>query len=343
MTTEDTEYTEDTKNINTMKLLLRYLRTSTKNQGASIDTQDEQSIIYANKKGFSTPPETLLNDSDKSGTIPIFERKRGRMIPVIISTYPNCRDIAITHPDRLGRDTEDGLFFHRWCNERGITIHFLNLGGGAWVIPGGSSGYDYTNDRARITQMFMFAEWEVNNRRASVSSALRHRRMKGLVTGTVPYGKVSVPTGEMNMHADPPRPVHRLEDCPAEQAWIWQMWQWHYGPSPYTEEHFRKCVRNRSTGTQQKRAVAIHQSCTAIARELNRRGVPTKTPAGTMIKVWTKGILHEQPSSGLWQPGNVKGVLENSHTIELVRRITGNATLSRTSSPTSDDGTRVAA
>ena len=52
-----------------------------------------------------------------------------------------------------------------------------------------------------------------------------------------------------------------------------------------------------------------------IADELNRRGLSTKTPAGTPLKWKGKEII----ASGKWQAGNVASILQSRHTARILQ------------------------
>jgi DNA invertase Pin-like site-specific DNA recombinase len=273
---------------------------------------------YAAKNGFDAPDELLFDDAAKSGTIPIFERPGGRVMRYVLERQPACKDIAVTHPDRLGRDTKDGLDFLDWCEAHKITIHFLDYGGDALKLGKGDP-----TGRIMLTMIFAMSEYFVKMQRAKIQHVLDAKRTQGLLTGTVPYGKTKIPTATTRTQNGPDGPVqvpiYQIVDCPEEQHWIRQMWAWRYGPGPYTEEHFRKTQRSRLTGTAAPRQVPVCASLSEIARKLNDQGVPTKISAGTLIKVRVRGALITQPATGQWQPGNVKNVLENSHTIALIQ------------------------
>src|SRR5579859_5845729 len=130
--------------------------------------------------------------------------------------------------------------------------------------------------RLMFTVLAGMAEYERELIRDRITNHLCAKRSRGELCGTVPYGWNAVPTGEVTAKGVP---IHRLEDNPQQQKWILFM------------------HRLRKTGWGYHR----------IAKDLNARGVPTKRGKGELIRF--KG--RTRFNSGLWQAGNVAGVLKN--------------------------------
>lgn len=255
-----------------------YGRVSTTKQDASIQTQHERAVEYANKRGLIMPEVLRFTDPDTSGSKSIFLRKGGAALLSALHQYPTCHNLIVTHPDRIGRDTRDGLDFYEWCSKHHISIHLIDFGGDALR-------FDTALGELQITMLFAVSKWFLNNLRANVKYALRHRRSKGWLVGTVPYGWRRT---ELGLKTDPNTGETRMR----------------YGLEPYPEElYWIRHIHERRT--------LLGWSYKRIATELNVLGVPTKIPAGTLI---TNRLTKQlQPSTGRWQQGSIQNILTCSY------------------------------
>ncbi|HEY6167402.1 MAG TPA: recombinase family protein, partial [Verrucomicrobiae bacterium] len=148
---------------------------------------------------------------------------------------------------------------------------------------GESIDTDTPAGRMFYTILAAMAEWEREEIADRTRSGLHARFTAGRLTGTVPYGWAKVECG-YNQQKD--RPLWRLEPCPAELFWVRQMAAWRAAGMAYNQ----------------------------IAKELNKRGVPTKR-AGEIVRY--KGETRIARAG--WQGGNVARVLQNRHTQRWLR------------------------
>lgn len=260
-----------------------YSRVSTDHQDGSLETQDARSLAYAVSKGLVIPEELKFTDPDTSGSLPLLEREGGQLMMNTLKLSPDAKHLIITKLDRLGRNTIDVLQVLKRFEEMGVIVHIVDLAGDT-ITTQGAIGKFF------LTILAGAAELERDFIRGRVQDRLDHKRSKGELCGTEPYGWRKVDTGQVNSKS---KPIYRLEPSPEEQHWLRQMADW------------------RAAGWSYKK----------IADELNRLQVATKTPKGTpicvrIIKATGERIM--KPHSGLWQCGNVAGVLESRYTQDLL-------------------------
>ena len=134
--------------------------------------------------------------------------------------------------------------------------------------------------RAFMQIAAVFAELELARIRERIQSALDQKRANGLLTGTVPFGWDAVETGDVTGKGVK---VRKLVDNTFEQGWILRM------------------IARRKSGW----------SYSAIATELNRKGVPTKRAGETLTLRSPNEPTSLRETQGRWQAGNVAKVLAN--------------------------------
>ena len=106
-----------------------YVRVSTlqqANEGESLDTQLKQIQSYSDLKGFGIPPENFITERGVSGSLE-FERRPegGRLFNQLVSG-----DVLIfSKLDRAFRNTRNALNTLHELKERGVSVHFIDLGG----------------------------------------------------------------------------------------------------------------------------------------------------------------------------------------------------------------------
>jgi len=106
-----------------------YVRVSTlqqANEGESLDTQLKQIQSYSDLKGFGIPPENFVTERGVSGSLE-FERRPegGRLFNQLVSG-----DVLIfSKLDRAFRNTRNALNTLHELKQRGVSVHFIDLGG----------------------------------------------------------------------------------------------------------------------------------------------------------------------------------------------------------------------
>jgi putative DNA-invertase from lambdoid prophage Rac len=265
-----------------------YGRVSTDKQDTSLDTQDERVGPYAAQKRLTIRDDLRFTDEDTSGSIPFRQRNGGKLLLNTIELYAKSptpvRHLIVTKIDRLGRDSLDGELLMRRLRELSVTVHIIDLGGDS-LSTAGFFG------ELIIKIIFAIAEWDRKNITQNIRTRMAHKREKGELCGTLPYGKVAIGTGQINPKTG--KEIMRIEPCPDEIYWIMKMVTWR----------------------------VLRWSYKRIADELNRLGVPTKVPKGTPICIGKDPATRQkiiQPHSGLWRSGNVAGVIENRYTQEML-------------------------
>jgi putative DNA-invertase from lambdoid prophage Rac len=105
-----------------------YIRVSTLQQadGDSLETQLKQITSYASLKGYDIPPENFITERGISGSVEFEKRPEG------LKLYEKLEpgDVLIfSKLDRAFRNTRNALNTLHDLKLRGISIHFIDLGG----------------------------------------------------------------------------------------------------------------------------------------------------------------------------------------------------------------------
>lgn len=106
-----------------------YVRVSTlqqANEGESLDTQLKQIQSYSVLKGFDIPLENFITERGVSGSLEFEKRPEGgKLFNQLVSG-----DVLIfSKLDRAFRNTRNALNTLHELKERGISVHFIDLGG----------------------------------------------------------------------------------------------------------------------------------------------------------------------------------------------------------------------
>ena len=106
-----------------------YVRVSTlqqANEGESLDTQLRQIQSYSVLKGFEIPPENFIAEKGVSGSLEFERRPEGsKLFNQLIAG-----DVLIfSKLDRAFRNTRNALNTLHELKQRGISVHFIDLGG----------------------------------------------------------------------------------------------------------------------------------------------------------------------------------------------------------------------
>ncbi|MDN4017160.1 recombinase family protein [Zwartia panacis] len=106
-----------------------YVRVSTlqqANEGESLETQLRQIKSYSELKGYSLSQENLITERGVSGSLEFEKRPEGAKLFDSLQTG----DILIfSKLDRAFRNTRNALNTLHELKERGVSVHFIDLGG----------------------------------------------------------------------------------------------------------------------------------------------------------------------------------------------------------------------
>lgn len=106
-----------------------YVRVSTlqqANEGESLDTQLRQIQSYSVLKGFEIPPDNFITEKGVSGSLEFEKRPEGSKLFNQLETG----DVLIfSKLDRAFRNTRNALNTLHELKQRGISVHFIDLGG----------------------------------------------------------------------------------------------------------------------------------------------------------------------------------------------------------------------
>ncbi len=106
-----------------------YVRVSTlqqANEGDSLETQLKQIGSYASLKDYDIPPENFITERGVSGNLEFEKRPEGGKLFEVLSSG----DVLIfSKLDRAFRNTRNALNTLHELKLRGISVHFIDLGG----------------------------------------------------------------------------------------------------------------------------------------------------------------------------------------------------------------------
>ncbi len=248
-----------------------YGRVSTDCQPGSLETQVAAARRFATANNLTIPDELVFLDEDQSGSLPLMERPKGKLMMNTLRLYgKRVRHLVVPKLDRLGRSLMDLQLRVQELEQMGVTVHFVNL-----PLPSGEDGMSKALRTLFLQLLSAFAEFERNMIVERINDRMAQKRRQGELCGTVPYGFNAVATGAVRTNkAGVTRQVKRLEPNPEEQQWLRWM-------------------------DEQRRAGLSYDK---IAKALNARGVPAKSggrwQCGNVAKVlgssYTKTLLGNQ-------------------------------------------------
>ena len=106
-----------------------YVRVSTlqqANEGESLDTQLRQIQSYSVLKGFEIPPENFITEKGVSGSLEFERRPEGSKL---FNQLQSGDVLIFSKLDRAFRNTRNALNTLHELKQRGISVHFIDLGG----------------------------------------------------------------------------------------------------------------------------------------------------------------------------------------------------------------------
>ena len=145
-----------------------YSRVSTREQRLSLTSQEHAIISYCNYKGLEL--RNIFSDVGVSGGIPLEQRPRGNAL--LATLHPGSH--FVTHKlDRAWRNAADCLNVCKDLQQRGVTIHIVDMG----IDLSGAFGQCF------LTMAAAFAELERN--------LISQRTKEGLAATNNPVGQAS--------------------------------------------------------------------------------------------------------------------------------------------------------
>ncbi len=106
-----------------------YVRVSTlqqANEGESLDTQLKQIQSYSILKGFDIPLENFITERGVSGSLEFEKRPEGGKL---FNQLAEGDILIFSKLDRAFRNTRNALNTLHALKERGVSVHFIDLGG----------------------------------------------------------------------------------------------------------------------------------------------------------------------------------------------------------------------
>ena len=254
-----------------------YGRVSTSKQGLSREAQTETvqraAAFYGGPDAVSAVSSEMFFDDDTSGSIPFAERPAGgQLLDRVRQALANGESPTII-VTKVDRLGRDTVDVSQ-------TVTLFETLGARVVFLDINVDTRTAMGRAFMQIAAVFAELERARIRERIQTTLDHKRSQNLVTGTVPYGWDDRDTGAHNRTG---KPIRELVPNEAEQKIILEM--------------------------AQKKATGV--SLTQIAKDLNRRGVPTKRRGERLNIGHVKGQCRVKAALGLWTPGIVLKCLTN--------------------------------
>lgn len=156
-----------------MKRAFCYIRVSTDQQELSPEVQRAQLAAYCAAKGYEVVP--MDDEIGVSGSVPFGERPVGG---AMLSRLGEVDAFVFSKLDRAFRDVVDCLLTVERLRERGIAVHFLDL------------GVDTTTPAGELclTMMAGFARFERRRIAERIKESLAAAKRQGKKIGPAPFG-----------------------------------------------------------------------------------------------------------------------------------------------------------
>lgn len=149
-----------------MKKAIGYIRVSTDDQKASLEVQHERIINYCKFQDISLTE--IITDEDVSGFIEFAKRPGGSKATALLNAGTISTIIAIK-PDRLFRNTIDGLTTVALWNEQDIDLHIIDMGGASFTTKTAVG-------KLIFTQLISIAQFERDNTGERIKAVLNHKK-----------------------------------------------------------------------------------------------------------------------------------------------------------------------
>ncbi len=154
-----------------------YVRVSTlqqANEGDSLETQLRQIKSYSELKGYSIPSENLITEKGVSGSLEFEKRPEGAKL---FASLQRGDVLVFSKLDRAFRNTRNALNTLHELKQRGVSVHFIDLGG------------DVTNDgigSVIFTILSAFASFERERIATRIREVKQVQKAEGKFLGGLP-------------------------------------------------------------------------------------------------------------------------------------------------------------
>lgn len=164
-----------------MEKAVCYVRVSTQEQaleGVSLEAQEEKLRAYCSLQGLEIVD--FVREEGISASKPLHTRPGGSRVVEAVSRKKASHVVALKL-DRLFRDAIDALTMTRTWDQKGISLHLVDMGGQA-INTSTAMG------RFFLSTMASFAELERNLIAERTTLALAHKKNHGEAYGPTPMG-----------------------------------------------------------------------------------------------------------------------------------------------------------
>ncbi len=187
-----------------------YIRVSTDeqaNEGVSMDAQEESLRAYCAMRGLVIVES--VRDAGVSGGKVLASREGGRRVLDLVKSG-EVSNVVAYKLDRLFRDAGDCLAVTGAWDNKGVSLHLVDLGGQA-IDTSTAMG------RFFLTVMAGAAEMERNVIRERTRAALAHMKSKGQRIGSIPFGsKLAADGVHLEINSDEQEIIEHIVALKAE-------------------------------------------------------------------------------------------------------------------------------
>lgn len=232
-----------------------YLRKSTDEQADSIETQRDSAERWCASQGFVVVDS--FEDSGISRTEFSAQRRRGWFAMQAAAAAKLFEVVVVRDVARIGGSIGRALVFVEDMLQSGVRVYCY--------VDGREVTAKNAIECVTLALQFFGAQGEVEAIRSRTREALFVKARKGYVAGGAVYGYRNKPSEQMvsTKHGQRPAHVERVVD-------------------PKQADVVREIFRRYSLG----------EGLRAIAKELNRRGVPSPRAGGRGIGTWVPSVIH---------------------------------------------------
>lgn len=180
-----------------------YIRVSTlqqANEGESLETQLRQIQSYSVLKGFDIPLENFITEKGVSGSLEFEKRPEGGRL---FNQLASGDVLIFSKLDRAFRNTRNALNTLHELKERGISVHFIDLGG------------DVTNDgigSVIFTILSAFATFERERIATRIREVKQVQKAEGKFLGGFTRFGYRVSEDKLEKDADQQKIINEMRD-----------------------------------------------------------------------------------------------------------------------------------
>jgi len=149
-----------------MTQAIGYIRVSTDDQKASLEVQTERIINYCKFQELTL--SEIIIDEDVSG-FTAFNKRPGGSKATSLLNAGTIKTIIAIKPDRLFRNTIDGLTTVALWNDQDIDLHIIDMGGASFTTKTAIG-------KLIFTQLISIAQFERDNTGERIKAVLNHKK-----------------------------------------------------------------------------------------------------------------------------------------------------------------------